>query len=71
MHADLPEVSAIQRLRLRPGDVVVATVARRLTGGQAQDVRNRIAAVIGDGVSILVLSDFIRLSVVAPEEVDP
>jgi len=71
MHDDLPEVSAIQRLRLRPGDVVVATVDRRLTGGQAQDVRNRIAAVIGDGVSILVLSDFIRLSVVAPEEVDP
>lgn len=62
----LPEVKAVERLRLEPGDVVVVKVGGRyLTAAEAQQIKDRVTEAFGD-VPVLVLPPGSSLDVVSP-----
>src|SRR6266545_1812765 len=69
LHGDmtLPEIEAVQRVSLRPGDVVVIRVAASLPADVAQRIHDQAAAVFPDN-EIVILGLGATLEIVTPAE---
>ena len=63
---DLPEITEVQRLVLKPGDRLIVRSPERLTMATAARVNERVRAILRlpDDVAVLVLPDGMSLEVV-------
>jgi hypothetical protein len=64
MTAELPPITAVERLRLDPGDIVAAHVEHGVTVEQAEELRRHLESII-PGHRVIVLSGT-QLTVVGP-----
>lgn len=67
-HNSRPDTVAevIAKLDVGMSDVIVATVRGNVGPDQAHQLRAHIKSVAGEHIGVIVLSDAVRLSVVAP-----
>lgn len=63
--SDIPTM--IQVLRLQPGDVLVVQADRYINEHVAAGIKDRVRAIFGRDIPVMVLSDGMSLSVVRPE----
>jgi hypothetical protein len=66
MVTDLPEITAVQRLEIRPGDRIVVTAGQLdLHPEEAYEIQEAVRRVLGTDVPVLVLPMDWRLEVVS------
>lgn len=68
-HGELPEVTAVQRIEVRPGDRFVLSLARvtSISETEADDLKATAAAALGvDRDRILLLAGGVSLTVIGP-----
>ncbi len=61
--SDLPEITEVERITLKPGDRLAVRVAGRLTPQQADMIKERVTA-LWPGVPVLILDGGTSLEVV-------
>jgi hypothetical protein len=61
--SELPEITEVQRVTLKPGDRLAIRVAGRITPDQAAMIKERVTAA-WPGVPVIVLDDSVDLEVV-------
>jgi hypothetical protein len=67
----LSPIEQVARLRLEPGDVVVVTIAAKLTRAKAEEVRRQFADALPDHTVIVTTPD-VDVKAVNPDDVpDP
>jgi hypothetical protein len=62
----VPEITEVQRISLKPGDVVAATVPLAITQAQALEIRSGLSEAFPDNKCI-VMCGGLELKVVEPE----
>lgn len=60
---DLPPITAVERLHLEPGDIVVVHVEARITAAVAAEIKRRVATIV-EPHDVIVLSESVTLSVI-------
>jgi len=65
---NLPEITEVQRLALRPGDRIIVRSTERLDMATADRMKDRVRAVLGlpDGFPVLVMDGGMSLEAVGP-----
>lgn len=58
----------VQRLALKPGDIIVITVDGMISSEQASRLKDNVLATIGGGYKVMVLDSRSKLGVLSPEE---
>lgn len=64
---DLPELTSISRLALKPGDVIVISCPGRLTESDMYRMKEVLRAHIPEANKILILDSGLTLDVVTPD----
>ncbi len=65
---ELPEITEVQRLQLRPGDRLIVRTDTRLDMATADRIKRYVKDVFGEDVPVLVLDKGAGLEVMAAEE---
>lgn len=65
MKLDEIEITEVQRLTFRPGDIMVIRTPEVLSAEKADMISGRAQAWIGDGIKVMVLSEGMSLEVAA------
>lgn len=70
---NLPEITDVQRLTLKPGDRIIVRTEARLDMATADYMRNRVRAHLGlaDDFPVLILADGMTLEVAGPSSQSP
>lgn len=63
---ELPEITEVKRLALRPGDRVVVRLDRHPSDMEAHQLKLRVQAILGEDVPVLILPPEMDLEVLGP-----